>query len=40
MKKNAVAYMRHYNLKRLHIANGNQSSINYENFLKKVSGWA
>ena len=39
MKKDVVAYMRYYNLDRLHTANGDQSAIHYENSLKKVSGW-
>ena len=40
MKKDVAAYMRYYNLERLHTANGDQSPINYEYSLKKVSGWA
>ncbi len=39
IKKDVVAYMRYYNLKRLHTTKGDQSLINYENSLKKVSGW-
>ena len=39
MKKDVAAYMRYYNLERLHTANGDQSPINYEKSLKKVSGW-
>lgn len=39
MKKDVAAYMRYYNLERLHTANGDLSPINYENSLKKVSGW-
>ena len=38
MKKDVAAYMRYYNLVRLHTANGDQSPINYEKSLKKVSG--
>lgn len=38
MKSDVAAYMRYYNLERLHTANGDQSPINYENSLKKVSG--
>ncbi|MCF6194022.1 MAG: IS3 family transposase [Kangiellaceae bacterium] len=38
MRKDVAAYMRYYNLERLHTANGDQSPINYENSLKKVSG--
>jgi len=40
MKKDVAAYMRYYNLVRLHTANGDLSPINYENSLKKVSGWS
>lgn len=40
MKKDVAAYMRYYNLERLHTANENESPINYENSLKKVSGWS
>ncbi len=39
MKADVAAYMRYYNLERLHTKNGDQSPINYENSLKKVSGW-
>ncbi len=39
MKKDVAVYMRYYNLERLHSANGDQSPINYENSLKKMSGW-
>jgi putative transposase len=31
MKQDVAAYMRYYNLERLHTANGDQSPINYEN---------
>jgi len=37
--KDVAAYMRYYNFERLHTANGDKSPINYENSLKKVSGW-
>jgi len=40
MKNDVAAYMRYYNLERLHTANGDQSPINYEYSLRKVSGWA
>ena len=40
MKKDVAAYMRHYNLDRLHTTNGYQSLINYEKLLKEVSIWA
>jgi putative transposase len=39
MTKDVASYMRYYNLERLHTANGDKSPINYENSLKKVSGW-
>ncbi len=39
MKNDVAAYMRYYNLERLHTANGDQSPINYEYSLRKVSGW-
>ncbi|HIL26683.1 MAG TPA: hypothetical protein EYG21_04725 [Nitrospinaceae bacterium] len=38
MRKDVAAYIRYYNLKRLHIAKGNRSQINYKKPLKKVSG--
>jgi putative transposase len=38
MTKDVATYMRYYNLVRLHTKNGDQSPINYENSLKKVSG--
>jgi putative transposase len=37
MKKDVAAYMRYYNLERLHSSNGDLSPINYENSLRKVS---
>lgn len=41
MKQDVAAYMRYYNVDRLHTANGDLSPINYEkNSLKRVSGWA
>ncbi len=36
MRNDVAAYMRYYNLERLHSANNNMSPINYENTLKKV----
>ena len=39
MKKDVAAYMRYYNLERLHSSNGDLSPINYENSLRKVSAW-
>ena len=38
MRNDVAAYMRYYNLVRLHSANGDQSPINYEKSRKKVSG--
>ena len=38
MRKDVAAYMKYYNLERLHTAKGDQSPINDENSLKKVSG--
>ena len=38
MRNDVAAYMRYYNLVRLHSTNGDQSRINYEKSLKKVSG--
>lgn len=40
MKKDAAAYIKYYNLERLHSANGDMSPVNYENSLRKVSGWS
>lgn len=40
MKRDVTAYMRYYNLERLHTANEDMSPIEYENMLRKVSGWA
>ena len=39
MKNDVAAYMRYYNLKRLHSANGDKSPVSYENSFKKVSGF-
>lgn len=38
MKNDVAAYMRYYNLNRLHTANNDMSPINYENSFRKVSG--
>ena len=38
MKNDVAAYMRYYNLDRLHTANNDMSPINYENSFRKVSG--
>ena len=35
MKKDVAAYLRYYNLERLHAKNGDQSPVNYEKSLKK-----
>jgi len=40
MKEDISAYMSYYNLERLHSANNDISPVNYENSLKKVSGWS
>jgi len=40
MKQDVAAYMKYYNLKRLHTANKDMSPIEYENQFRKVSGWA
>jgi len=40
MAKDVAAYMRYYNLDRLHSSNGDLSPINFENSLDKVSGWS
>jgi putative transposase len=38
MKKDVEAYIKYYNLERLHSSNGDKSPVNYENSLMKVSG--
>jgi putative transposase len=38
MKNDVAAYIKYYNLDRLHTANGSVSPINFENSQKKVSG--
>lgn len=38
MKKDVAAYIKYYNVERLHSANENMSPVNYENSLRKVSG--
>ena len=40
MRKDVTDYIRYYNLERLHTANGDLSPMNYENPLRKVSGWS
>ena len=40
MKQDVTTYMKHYNQDWLHAANADMSPINYEMFLKKVSGWS
>lgn len=40
MKEDVAAYMRYYNLERLHSANNDLSPVNYEKSLQKVSGWS
>ena len=39
MKKDVAAYMRYYNLERLHSANQDISPVEYEKQFRKVSGW-
>ena len=39
MKQDVAAFMKYYNLERLHTANNDLSPINYENSLRQVSGW-
>lgn len=39
MAADVAAYMRYYNVKRLHTANGSMSPIEYENYQLKVSTW-
>ena len=40
MKSDVTAYIKYYNLHRLHSANGSVSPINFENAQKKVSGFS
>lgn len=40
MKHDVAAYMRYYNLERLHTANGDMSPVDYENCKVKVSEYA
>lgn len=40
MRNDVATYMRYYNLERLHTANGDLSPVDYENELKKVSGFS
>ena len=39
MRQDVAAYMKYYNLKRLHSANKDMSPVEYENQFRKVSGW-
>ena len=39
MTQDVAAYVKYYNLERLHSSNGDQSPIEYENSLRNVSGW-
>jgi len=39
MVTDVTAYMRYYNVKRLHTANGDMSPVEYENYQLKVSTW-
>lgn len=40
MKQDVAAYMRYYNLERLHSANNDMSPVEYENSKLNVSGWS
>ncbi len=40
IKLDVAAYMKYYNLERLHTANNSMSPINFENSQNKVSGWS
>ncbi|KMT66944.1 hypothetical protein XM47_02265 [Catenovulum maritimum] len=40
MKSDVAEYMKYYNLERLHSANNDQSPVECENSLRKVSGWS
>lgn len=40
MRKDVAAYMKYYNLNRLHTSNGDLSPISYENKFREVSGFA
>jgi putative transposase len=39
MTQDVAAYVKYYNLDRLHSMSGDQSSIEYENSFRKVTGW-
>ncbi len=39
IKRDVAAYMRYYNLERLHTANGDRSPVEFENECRKVSGF-
>jgi putative transposase len=39
MTQDVAAYVKYYNLERLHSSNGDQSPIEYENSFRNVSGW-
>ncbi len=39
MKQDIAAYIKYYNLERLHSSNGDQSPVEYENSFREVSGW-
>ena len=40
MKQDIAAYIKYYDLERLHSSNGDQSPIEFENSFMNVSGWA
>jgi putative transposase len=39
MTQDVAAYVKYYNLERLHPSNGDQSPIEYENPFRRVFGW-
>jgi putative transposase len=39
MTQDVAAYVKYYNLERLHSSNGDRSPIEYENSFRNVSGW-
>ena len=40
MAADVAAYMKYYNLKRLHTSNGDMTPVEYENYQLNVSTWA
>jgi putative transposase len=39
MKQDVAAYIKYYNVERLHSSNDDRSLVEYENSFRKVSGW-